>query len=118
MPNNMGQPITGHSAWNATGMRVERRCAVCKKLFMASPEHRYRKGEKWLCSYTCLRAAQNKCQKPKADNEAENVADCLNRIVDSTKEIASAKTEKERNSAMNRRRRWLNSLEEFLKYGE
>ena len=36
----------------------EKKCAKCGKVFLAAPEHIYRKGKskrsKWYCSWTCF----------------------------------------------------------------
>lgn len=39
---------------------IEIKCSVCGKKFVPAPEHAYKKGEKKLCSYTCMRKAERK----------------------------------------------------------
>lgn len=41
----------------------EKKCKKCGKLFIAAPEHRYREGSKFYCSWTCYLHRNDKVEK-------------------------------------------------------
>lgn len=39
---------------------IERRCPVCRRLFVPAPYHVYKHSEKMFCSYSCYNSFLNK----------------------------------------------------------
>ena len=117
MISNKGNAVHGRLAWNSISARCERKCAVCGKAFMATPQHRYRIHDKWMCSYTCFRRAENRDYQPVSGISLQEREKCLAQIVEKTQWMIAAKTKDERNSAYAARAKWLEKLEEVERYG-
>lgn len=117
MMTNKGNAVHGRAAWNSISGRVERKCAVCGETFMATPVHRYKIGERWMCSYTCFRRAQNRDYRPDTEASLKEREKCLAQIVEKTQWMIAAKTTEERSAATSARAKWLKKLEEVERYG-
>lgn len=44
----------------------EKKCAKCGKTFIAAPEHIFKQGTKWYCTWTCY---NHRNDKPRKDDE-------------------------------------------------
>lgn len=117
MVANKGNAVHGKAAWNSISARVERKCAVCGETFMATPVHRYKIGDRWMCSYTCFRRAQNRDYQTVSGVSLQEREKCLAQIVEKTQWMIAAKTKDERKSAYAERVKWLEKLEEVERYG-
>lgn len=117
MSNSNGGPVHGRAAWNSYASRQEKQCPVCGKPFMATPFHRYRIADRWMCSYTCLRRMQNRSFRPVSGETMHKREEILAQIVEKTHWMIAAKTPDERRAASSARNKWLQKLEEVERYG-
>ena len=117
MAVNKGDTVHSRAAWNSISARKERKCAICGNVFMATQEHRYKINDRWMCSYTCFRRAQNRDYRPVSDDALKERERCLAQIVEKTQCMIAAKTTEERRAASSARTKWLRKLEEVERYG-
>ena len=117
MAVNKGDTVHSRAAWNSISARKERKCAICGNVFMATQEHRYKINDRWMCSYTCFRRAQNRDYRPVSNDSLKERERCLAQIVEKTQWMIVAKTTEERRKAMGARLKWLEKLEEVERYG-
>lgn len=118
MSLNKGETVHARAAWNSITARHEKKCAICGAAFMATPVHRYRIGERWMCSYNCFRRAQNYSYPPMPSEKLKQEREeCLEQIVEKTHWMIAAQTPKERRNAADARNKWLGKLEEVERCG-
>ena len=117
MAVNKGDTVHSRAAWNSISARKERKCAICGNVFMATQEHRYKINDRWMCSYTCFRRAQNRDYRPVSNDSLKERERCLTQIVEKTQWMIAAKTTEERRAASSARTKWLRKLEEVERYG-
>ena len=115
----------GHKTlWlGGVGMKQDK-CPECKRTFMRSPEHAYKRDGKFFCSYTCFRKEVHRKQEAEQNAESQEleaakalVEKCLAKVRLYTDRVnQKPKGTKERLYAQELARRWRAKLDETRAY--